>query len=290
MDAPKPAPQPSERPKRELVGNTADLWATQERITVLIAGMPKGAGKTTLAISATEPGQSTVVMACDLGRLSIPPNVDKSQVLVLPYQEVTRKLDGHGGSKPLKDIFNKITGDMYEVYLSVRDQKALTLAGGKEFPPPTNLVVDGLSRLNSMLVDGQCAMGSIDDPGDITKEQRFNFWGKRLRNMLTLVEQFASLPCNVFMTTWIDAAKDSSGSPTGVWLPDVGGKMDLLTAGIVGAALLAYSRQGRFYVRTTADGIYPWCGVRDTYGLKAEVDVTIERKPGEKSPWRRIFE
>jgi hypothetical protein len=267
-------------------GATADQWKQQEFWSVLAAGMPKGAGKTTLALSAPQP---TIVVACDLGRISIPPGVDRSKVLVLPYQDLTRVMEESGTTKPKRDIYVKLTKDLFNIYTSVKAQNAIKLEDGKEFPPPATIVLDGVSRLNNMLVDGLCAMNNIDEPtfavGD--KGKAFAFWGKRLRSILTIVEQFASLPCNVVLTTWVDQQKDSEGKPTNVWLPDVGGKMDIVASGTVGAALYLFSRMGKFYARTKPDGMYNWCGVRDKYDLKEEIDITIEK--GQPSPWERIF-
>jgi len=183
----------------------------------------------------------------------------------------------------------RLTGDLYAIYRAVKDQTALPLGDGKEFPLPQNIIIDGMSRLNAMLVDGQCALNNIADPSDLDNKA-YKFWGKRLRDTLCIVEQFACLPCNVAMTTWIDQVKDGDGKPTGVWLPDVGGKMDLLTPGTVGAALYAFSRQGKFFVRTKADGAYPWVGVRDRYTLAGEIDVTVDATPAGRVPaWQRIF-
>jgi hypothetical protein len=163
------------------------------------------------------------------------------------------------------------------------------LAGGKEFPPPDNIVLDGVSRLNNMLVDGQCAMNNTMDTADLSKEQRFAFWGRRLRDMLTIVEQFGCLPCNVILTCWIEEKKDGDGKPTNVFYPDVGGKMDQLTPGEMSNAIYGYSQQGRFFVRTKADGSMPWIGLRDQYRGVSPIDVTIEGKAGERSPWSRVF-
>jgi hypothetical protein len=290
-----PITQP--KPQRKLAGMLASQWSTQTRETVLIAGMPKGAGKTTLALSPLigRPSARAVVIACDLGKLSIPEGIDRTtQVLVLPNQGLTREMDGKGFSKPVKDIYLKLTGDLFEIYRSISEDRALQLENGTEFAPPQYIVLDGMSRLNTMLVDGQCAMNGLDDPSDLDNKA-YKFWGKRLRNTLTIVEQFASLPATVIMTTWVDSQKDSDGKPTGVWLPDIGGKMDLLTAGTVGAALYAYSKfdlvtkMTRYYVQTQADTPHPWCGVRDRYSLPKEIDVTLTGKPGEAMPWHRIF-
>ena len=86
-----------------------------------------------------------------------------------------------------------------------------------------------------------------------------------------------------------DPKKDKEGNETGVWLPDVGGKMDLLTAGMVGAALFCYSRAGKFYVRQQSDGAYPWVGIRDKYGLQPEVEVTIDPSGKLPMPFERVF-
>ncbi len=270
-----------------LQGWTLNEWGIQLYDSVLIAGMPKGAGKTTLAMTAIRPDDYAAVVLCDLGKLSGTSLVNPEHVLVLPNQTLTRELNGSGNSAPVKDVFLKLTGDLYKVYRSVKDQTAIKLQDGKEFPPPNVVILDGMSRLNTMLVDGQCALQNILDPSDLDNKA-FKFWGKRLRNILTIVEQFASLPCTVVMTTWLDPVKTSDGTATGVWLPDIGGKMDVLTAGTVGAALHAFSRQGKFYVQTRSDGQYPWCGVRDRYGLAPEIDVTISAQ-NQVRPWQRIF-
>jgi hypothetical protein len=281
--------------QRTIEGSVLADWAPQGRETVLVAGMAKGAGKTTFALSSTLPGARTVIIACDLGKLSIPPGVDRNNVLVLPYQQLTREFFdapagtvGLGHSRPVKDVYLRLTGDFYQIYNSIKSDQAIRLTNGTEFAPPQNLILDGMARLNQMLVDGQCALNNISDPSDLDNKA-FKFWGKRLRDTLTIVEQFACLPVNVILTTWIDQQKGADGTPTGVWLPDIGGKMDLLTAGTVGAALLAFNKQGKFFVRTKPDGMYPWVGVRDTYTLPAEIDVTVGGGPAEIPAWSRVF-
>lgn len=274
-------------------GVVASQWENQQHYTVLAAGAPKGAGKTTLALSSTTP---SVVVSCDLGKLSIPPGVDRTQILVLPYHELTREMKDQGATVPVKDVYMRLTRDLYSIYTAVKSGQPLKQDNGEVFPTPKTIVLDGVSRLNNMLIDGLCALNNITEPvfGKGDKGSAFKFWGQRLRGILTIVEQFASLNCNVILTTWIDQQKDGEGNFTGVWLPDIGGKMDLLAAGTVDAALYCYSRQGRFYVRTKGDGMYPWCGVRDRYSLAAEIDVTIEMMPDGKNvkgqlPFQKIF-
>lgn len=266
----------------------ASEWTTQKNISVLVAGEPKGAGKTTFALSAPGP---KVVLAFDLGRLSIPPGINRDETLVIPYQDLTRVMQDQGTTQPVKDVYLKLTRDLYAVYLAIKNQTTLKFEHeGKEveFPTPRTVVLDGASRLNNMLVDGQCALNNIAEPSfDVgAKGAAFKFWGTRLRNVLTLTEQFASLPCVVVITCWIDAEKREQ-QPTGRWFPDLGGKMDLLGAGTVGAALYAYSRGGKFYVKTKADAAYPWLGIRDDYKTPSDVEVTIE--PGKPLPFEKVF-
>jgi AAA domain-containing protein len=274
---------------RVLAGSVASEWAPQTRETVTVAGEPKGAGKTTFAISAIHGDRRGVVVACDLGKLSIPPAVKRENVLVVSYQELTREIkEGH--SSPVRDVYLKLTGDLYEIYRSVKDQRAIQLPDGKEFAPPDVVVLDGMSRLNNMLVDGQCALNNIADPSDLDNKA-YKFWGKRLRDVLTIVEQFASLPCDVVMTSWVDEQKNSDGTGTGVFYPDVGGKMDKLTPGETSNALYGFSRQGKFFVKVKADGKHPWIGLRSNYNIPAsgEIDVTITGAAGELTPWQKCF-
>ena len=265
-------------------GTTADQWKQQDYWSVLLAGVQKGAGKTTIALSAPTP---IAVVSCDLGRLSIPPSVAKSQILVLPYHELTRVMGDMGTSVPQKDIYVKLMRELTEVWRAVKKGEPIKLESGLEFPTPKTVVLDGLSRLNTMLVDGKCALNGLLYADDLPKEARFKFWGTRLADVLSLTQQFASLPCNVVLTAWVDPKNDAEGKPTGVWLPDIGGKMDLLTAGLVSAALYCYSRAGKFYVRPKSDAAYPWCGIRGEYNLPNDIEVTIGADG--KLPWEKIF-
>jgi hypothetical protein len=169
----------------------------------------------------------------------------------------------------------------------VKEERPIELEGGITFPVPKTIVLDGFTRLNQMIVDGKLALNNLQYTEDLSKEIRFNFWGKRLTDVYAVVQQFASLKLNVVITSWIKAQSSKDGQPTGVWLPDIGGAMDLRTAGVVGSALLCYARGGKYYVRTSPDGIYPWCGIRDQIGVPAEVEVTIT--PDNPLPWKRLF-
>lgn len=266
-----------------MIGTTADLWETQRNETVLLAAMPK-LGKTMVATSGPLP---MVVVACDLGKLSIPPSQDRSQILVLPYQELTREMGDQGTTVVKKDVFTRLMRDLYNVAKAVKAGTPIELENGVTFPVPRTIVLDGFTRLNQMIIDGKLALNNLQYTEDLSKEIRFNFWGKRLTDVYAVVQQFASLKLNVVITSWIKAQMSKEGQPTGVWLPDIGGAMDLRTAGVVGSALLCYARGGKYYVRTQPDGIYPWCGVRDRVGMSAEVDVTITSQS--PLPWEKLF-
>lgn len=265
-------------------GSTADKWSVQQHETVLLAAMPK-LGKTMVATSGPLP---MVVVACDLGKLSIPPAQDRSQILVLPYQELTRALSDQGTTTPQRDVFTRLMRDLYSVAKAIKSGAPIELEGGVTFPTPKTVVLDGFTRLNQMIIDGKLALNNLNYTEDLSKEIRFNFWGKRLTDVYAVVQQFASLKVNVVITSWLKAQMSKEGQPTGVWIPDIGGAMDLRTAGVVGTALLCFAKSGgKYFVRTQPDGLFPWCGIRDRIGTPAELDVTIT--PAAPLPWKTLF-
>lgn len=269
-------------------GVVATQWVTQEYETVLIAGNPK-LGKTTLATSAPGP---IALIACDLGKLSIYPGTKREELLVLPYQDLTREMGDLGTSNPKVDVFRRLTRDLNEIYKAIRDEQPLKVEGQADFPTPRTLVLDGFSRLNDMLVDGKLAMQNKAYVEDLDKAMRFSFWGKRAQDIYTIIQQFASLKkCHVVITSWMQAetktGEDGKSYETGVWWPSVGGKNNMRTAGVVSNAVVVEGRGGKFYARTKPDGKYPWLGLRDNFTTPAEVDVTYV--PGGPSPWVKLF-
>lgn len=266
-------------------GVTANLWVTQEYETVLVAGMPK-LGKTTLATSGPLP---MVVIACDLGKLSICPGQDRSQILVLPYQDLTREMGDLGTSSPKRDVYTKLMRDLAEIARSIKNGEPLKLEDGTEFPTPQTVVLDGFSRLNNMLVDGKLSLNGKQYVEDLDKQARFNFWGKRLTDVYTTLQQFASFKkCHLVITSWVKAQIGKDNEPTGAIIPDIGGAMDIKTAGVVANTLLVESRGGKYFVRTKPDAKYPWLGLRDNYTAGAEIDITVDpTKPG--TPWEKVF-
>jgi len=62
---------------------------TSTRRKILLAGPPKGGGKTTFAATAPQP---VLFLSYDLGNLSLPPGVDPAGVWWQPYPPARGKL------------------------------------------------------------------------------------------------------------------------------------------------------------------------------------------------------
>ena len=269
-------------------GTKASEWVTQEFETVLVAGPPK-LGKTTFATSAPTP---MVVVACDLGKLSIYPGANRDEILVLPYQELTREMGDLGTSNPKKDVFVQLMRDLGAIARAIKIGEPLKLDDGTEFYVPKTVVLDGFTRLNDMLVDGKLALGGKSYVEDLDKGVRFNFWGKRATDIYTQIQQYASLKkCHSVITCWLQAEMktDVSGQSheTGVWLPSIGGKNNLRTAGVVSSSIVVESKGGKYTVKTKPDSRYPWLGLRDNFTTPADIDVTYVA--GGLSPWERVY-
>ena len=270
-------------------GVTANKWAKQEAHIVQISSGPK-LGKTDFATSAPSP---LILIACDLGEVTIYPGAKREEILILDYQDVTRKIGGAGETIPQRDVFSKLMKALQEVYTAAKTQQPLKLEDGTEFPAPKTVVLDGFSRLNTMLVDGKLAMNNVLYTDDLPKNIRFNFWGKRGTDVYTVVQMFASLSVNVAITSWIKAETktntDGQSYETGLLLPDIGGSNDRKTPGTVASSIMCVSRGGKYYIRTKPDAATPWLGVRNRFDLPYEVEVTHGPNPTGLTPWEIIF-
>lgn len=280
-------------------GMTLNEWPMQDYWSVLLAGLPKGSGKTTFAMSAPKP---LVLFSFDLGRVSIPPGVNPNDVLIIPYHDLTRTFQLDGSTLPQRDIWANLTTDLNAVLQALKRQEELILDNGKRFPPPKTIVADGMSRLGSMLVDGRLALNNRGYTDDLPKEDRFKFYGKRLTDVYTMVQQIVASDCNTIMTSWIDeqviTGIDGKPQRTGVWLADIGGKADLLTAGVVSATIVCSSKKvaipgttnfkTKFYAQVKSDAKFPWLARRGIYTDESEIDITLPRADG-KLPWELIF-
>jgi hypothetical protein len=269
-------------------GTTADKREKQNAHIVQIAAGPK-LGKTDFATSAPSP---LIVIACDLGEVTIYPGAKKEEILILDYQAVTRMINP-GGSNPTRDVYSRLMKDLQEVYVAAKAHTPLKLEDGSEFPAPKTIVLDGFSRLNTMLVDGRLAMNNLSYTDDLPKNIRFNFWGKRGTDVYAIIQQYASLDVNVVITSWIKAEVKNNAEgqsyDTGILLPDIGGAMDRKTPGTVASSIMCVSRGGKYYIRTKPDATTPWLGVRNRFDLPYEVEVTHDAHPSGLTPWEKIF-
>lgn len=272
-------------------GILSSNWKKQESHVVLVAAGPK-LGKTDFATSAPTP---MVVLSFDLGELTIYPGAKREEILVLDYQQLTREMGDMGSSLPTRDVYGKLMREIRVIYQAAKAGEAIRLDDGTEFPAPKTIVLDGFSRLNTMMVDGKLLLngGGVSYTDDLASAVRFSFWGKRGTDVYTMLQQFASLNINVVITSWIKAEIKSDGGgqshETGQLLPDIGGAMDRKAPGTVGSAVTCVSKLGKYYIRTKPDANMPWIGVRNRFDLPMDVDVTHGANPTGKSPWDLIF-
>ena len=273
-------------------GILSSNWKKQESHVVLVAAGPK-LGKTNFATSAPTP---MIVLSFDLGELTIYPGAKRDEILVLDYQQLTREMESTGSSMPTRDVYGKLMREIQAIYKAAKSGESIKLDDGTEFPTPKSIVLDGFSRLNTMMVDGKLLLngGGVQYTDDLSAAIRWSFWGKRGTDVYTMLQQFASLNINVIFTSWIKTEMKNDpvtkiGYETGILLPDIGGAMDRKAPGTVGSAIMCVSRGGRYYIRTKPDASTPWIGVRNRFDLPMDVDVTHGANPTGKSPWNLIF-
>lgn len=273
-------------------GTLATQWKKQESHVVLVAAGPK-LGKTDFATSAPTP---MVVLSFDLGELTIYPGANRDEILVLDYQRITREMGDMGSSMPVRDVYGKLMREIREIYQLAKEGKPIVQENGDTFPTPKTIVLDGFSRLNTMMVDGKLLLngGGVSYTDDLSESVRWSFWGKRGTDVYAMVQQFASLNVNVVLTSWLKSERKrvpgtKNSEETGVSLPDIGGAMDQKTPGTTASAVTCVSRGGKYYIRTKPDATMPWIGVRNRFDLPMDVDVTHDAKPGGLTPWEKIF-
>lgn len=262
-------------------------------------GAPKGGGKTTLAMTA--PG-TKLVLQYDLGSTSIPPGVDPKSVYVQTYPD-----SDHSGLKKDSDkwtrgkkVYGEVITDIDNV-ITAFEKKAseVVMHDGTKVPLPEVLILDGLVRLDNIIVDGFCAINNISDPGDALDSKGKvgggvqKFWGRRLSNINKLFGLAVSLPIHVAALTWesIYELKDAQGNVVSrKRTPDIGGRLDVWGPGMFDGCIYQYSEAGRFYVRTQSTGEIERLGIRDCYNALPVYDVTIDSaKPGEPLPFEKVF-
>ena len=259
-------------------------------LKVFLAGKPKSAGKTTLALTA--PGEK-LLFSFDLGNPPIPPGVDPTTVWVRQYAPSAPgvKVDSDQWIRSV-NVGSQIITDLDEVRSAFLGGRPIVL-DGQVVPLPQSLILDGLTEWQAITLDWVLGVNRKTDPEDFAN--RYTAWGKRLHIMRTLLNMTVPLPCNVTLIAWEVAELTPDGKPTGKIIPDVGGRLDNMTPGKVDAALRCFAKfqegKTRFFVQTKPDGIRDWLGVRGAYGGESEIEVTVTgpRKPGAPTPWEQVF-
>lgn len=256
----------------------------QKKGRVILAFGPVGTGKTSLLLGQPTPH---LVLACDTGNVTIPPGVNKDEVYIEEFHTPTRRFDAVGKTVPIRDIYTSTIKRLHEIYSGLATGQPLLDADGNDLPTLATISVDGIYRLNQMLVDGQCVLNNVNEPGEMGSKT-MKFWGSRLLAIMTIFNQFAGLGLNVGFSTWERIETNDEGNPTGRIFPHVGGQMDIVGAGLADAVLYCFIRGGRYLVRTKSDGMIQGCKVRNSFGIPDVIDVTLDVKDT-SLPYQRIW-
>ena len=247
----------------------SDLEKGKGRVVGAFGGV--GTGKTCLLLSQPTPH---LVLACDTGSLTIPPGIDRTQIFVEEFHLPTRQFNNEGKTTPIRDIYTTTVRRLHEIYTAIATGKPLLDSGGNSLPSLASVSIDGVYRLNQMLIDGQCVLNNVNEPGEMGKHT-MKFWGSRLLSMMTILNQFAGLSLNVGFTTWERIETNDQGNPTGRVFPHIGGQMDIVGAGLADAMLYCFIRNGKYFVRTQSDGMIQGCKVRNNFSMPPVIDITI---------------
>ena len=264
-------------------------------------GAPKGSGKSSFGMTA--PGKK-LVLQYDLGASTFPPGMDPNEFWVQTYPDSDAKgmHVGIGTERwtKSKEIYAKVITDLDAIVEAFKANEAtITLHDGSTVPLPDTLILDGLVRLDTIIVDGFCAMNNITDPSEAMDARgkagggTQKFWGRRLSNMNRLFSLVVSLPCHVGLITWEDVKSsiDATGNISVTSKdPDIGGRLNVWGPGLMDASLYHYGMGGKFYVRTQPTQEIQRVGLRNAYGLEPVIDVTIDPAGKLPLPWNRVFD
>lgn len=243
-------------------------------------------GKSTLAFYAPQP---IVVLNYDGGNPGIPPGVQGRDIYIQNYPVAENEVDpsnakwsrsGEVGAQVIKDIL-----DVRNTLVSEADELELmdwyTMTPFK-MPRPKTVILDGLVQFNNILLDWLMASEKMKDTAD-ARQDALKFWSMRLSRMNTLFRFILPLPCNKVFNTWATDEMEGTGAnrkPTGVVIPDIGGKMNDWAAGIVDASLYFFTERAnnrtKYYVCTKPNASVKCVGVRGRYDLPDVLDITID--------------
>lgn len=259
----------------------SDMEQTKGKVTLAFGGV--GTGKTLLIMSQPTPH---LVLAYDTGNITVPPGINKDEIFVEEFHKPTREFNAVGQTTPIQDIYRKTVRRLHEIYTAIATGGTLLDASGKPLPILSSISIDGVYKLNQMLVDGQCVLNNVNEPGDMGAKT-MKFWGSRLLSIMTIFNQFAGLGINVGFTTWERIETNDDGNPTGRVFPHIGGQMDIVGAGLADAAVYCYIRGGKYYIRTRSDGMVQGAKVRNVFTLPETIDVTLG--PDGKLPYQKLW-
>jgi len=269
---------------------------------VLLIGSPKGAGKSTLAMTAPTP---ILDIQFDPGSPVIPPGVDGNQIYVKTYPAANEGINPDSATwAPAKDVGEDICRDILAIRRAVLAKEEVKLSSEPEpWPLPKTIVLDGLPTMDAHIISWLLAHYRVNSPDEL--ENTFAFWGDRLVKNMALLMAIIPLPVNVVLITWSEnEMKETTNAKgkkeriaTGRIQPMLGGQLLRKVPGEVDAVLYCYSKlvnvagkgETRFMVRTRANGVVEDCGVRNGYSLPDEIDVTIDPKKPGVMPWNRIW-
>lgn len=278
----------------------------QRHHKLLLAGVPKGGGKTTFAMTAPQP------IAClmyDLGNPVIPPGVNPEGIYVRTYPSPELRINPDSSSWEAPTSVGKLMlKDLIELRAAVIGQREVKLDGEPTpWPCPRTIVLDGAVAMSDTIIDWILGVNRIREPGDYGGggDGTMKFWGKRLQTLKQLYGLILPLPVNVVIITWTAPLwreeRDGKGRPTRIATdktePDLGGKLDVQGPGKVDSALLCYSEvvnhggkaETHYYIRTKPNANAAWVGVRNAYNLPDVIDVTMRPDGSGVRPWERLW-
>jgi hypothetical protein len=188
------------------------------------------------------------------------------------------------------NVGKQILGDVDAIVQGFLHSQPIRFQDEEECPLPDVLILDGMTELATTITEWVLGVNKKMEADDFTNH--FALWQKRLTIVRGMLHQLVPLPCTVVLIGW-EVGETIDTKRTGKIIPDIGGKLDNMLPGKCDAALRCYStttgRGQEFWVQTQSDGIRDWVGIRGQYNHPSKVDVTITGKPGEQSPWERVF-
>lgn len=273
--------------------------------TVNLTGI-SGSGKSTLAAQAPQP---IAFLLCDKDTPTCPPNVDPSGIFFKAYPPAIVDISTNTYLRArniMDEIIADITGLRQQISTSAKTIKIKVGTDDKgqpvfeEWPMPATIVFEGGTALSDHAVNRILTMNSCTSEEEFAlkmsktsdgKPNPFILWKKRLEDILQLYNQFLRLPgCNKVITTWPSQDNDPANplKKIDIWRPDFGGKLDVMTPGLLESSLYCYSESGQFFVRTRNSSRFQGFKVGNRYDLAENINVSL-KKDEKRNFWNEIL-